>query len=161
MHRIAAVVMCLLIVLNAKGSVAQSSPIPITDCGYIISHPVNYVLQNGLVLAASVLGVGEGGNCLTISSSHVRIDMKGRTITVACPSLSSSSCPGELGLQAALDRFELKKAGRSRAGGAALLCAAGCDDWLAERSEFEVQVSDIGTSRRQLAVRSVSTRSGT
>ena len=88
-----AVAFCL-IVLSTRGLAAQNTPIPISDCENI-TQPGNYVLANDLVLTASVLDVGQGGNCLVISSSHVKINLSGHTITVACPPFSS--CPAELG----------------------------------------------------------------
>jgi hypothetical protein len=90
-----AVAFCLIVV-NARGVAAQNSPIPISDCENI-TEPGSYVLENDLVLTSSVQNVGQGGNCLVISSSHVKINLSGRTITVACPPFSPSTCPAELG----------------------------------------------------------------
>jgi hypothetical protein len=101
MRRVAiscAVALCLLMVSTrgfaARKFAAQNPPIPIADCE-TITQPGNYVLANDLVLTASVLGVGQGGNCLVISSSHVKIDLNARKITVACPPFNV--CPEELG----------------------------------------------------------------
>jgi hypothetical protein len=91
----AAVAFCL-IAASTSGLAAQNSPIPISDCENI-TQPGDYVLANDLVLTASVLNAGQGGNCLVISSSHVKINLSGRTITVACPPFSLSDCPAELG----------------------------------------------------------------
>ena len=91
---ISGAVALFLIVVNARGFAAQNSPIPILDCENI-TQPGSYVLENDLVLTASVNSVGQGGNCLVISSPHVKIDLSGRTITVACPPFST--CPVEFG----------------------------------------------------------------
>ena len=96
MPRVAAVIALLLIVLSSMGSVALCSAVPITDCENI-AEPGSYFLKNDLVLAASTPTYGAGGNCLVVSSSHVTIDLSGRTISVACPPLFPSACPSEFG----------------------------------------------------------------
>ena len=60
------------------------SPIPLTNCETITKRG-NYVLENDLVLTLIYSG-GQGGtgNCLVIDSSHVNVDLNGRTITTAC-----------------------------------------------------------------------------
>lgn len=80
---------------DAHGLAARQSPIPISDCEDI-TQPGNYALTNDLVLTADGQDYGGGGNCLVISSSHVRIDLGGWTISIACP--PSSSCPSEYGV---------------------------------------------------------------
>lgn len=92
---VAVVVGFFLVVLNSKGFAAQDPPVPVSDCESI-THPGNYVLANDLVLAATEQHFGQGGNCLVISASHVKIDMSGWTITVACPPFSY--CPPEDGV---------------------------------------------------------------
>jgi hypothetical protein len=78
---------------NSKGFAAprvpaQSSPIPITECGDI-AQPGNYALQNDLVLAV-YSNPPVGGDCLTVSASHVNINMQGFAITASCPNFP---CP--------------------------------------------------------------------
>ena len=83
-----------LIVLNANGSPARCSTIPISECE-AIAQPGNYVLINDLVLTATAPGYGAGGNCLVVKSSHVNIDLGGWAITVVCPPFSP--CASEYG----------------------------------------------------------------
>jgi hypothetical protein len=85
---LAAVVAIFLVVLDANAFAARrrfaakGSPNPITQCGEI-TQPGNYVLGNDLALA--VFNPPAGGDCLTISASHVNIDMNGFAITASCP----------------------------------------------------------------------------
>lgn len=96
MPRIAAVIALFLILANSNGSVALCSAIPITDCE-TIARSGSYVLENDLVLAASTPSIGAGGNCLVVSSSHVKIDLGAHTIRVGCPPIFPSACPPEFG----------------------------------------------------------------
>jgi hypothetical protein len=63
--------------------------IPLTDCETITQRG-NYILENDLVLT---LGQGNG-NCLVINSSHVNVNLNGRSITIDCP---AGCYPGEVG----------------------------------------------------------------
>ena len=96
MPRIAAIIALFLILLNFNGSVALGAAVPITDCE-TITQQGSYVLENDLILAASTPSMGAGGNCLVVTSSHVKIDLGGHTISVGCPPLFPSACPSEFG----------------------------------------------------------------
>src|ERR1700730_1479501 len=74
---------------------AKQTPTPITDC-QTINEAGDYVLSNDLVLDAVNQHEGAGGDCLTIKSSHVNIDMQGWTIMVVCPPLPF--CPRDFGV---------------------------------------------------------------
>jgi hypothetical protein len=63
---------------------AVKAPTSITDC-QTINKAGNYVLSNDLVLDAVNQHEGAGGDCLTVKSSHVNVDMQGWTIMVVCP----------------------------------------------------------------------------
>ena len=79
-----------LVVLSTNGF--AKPPIPLTKCE-TITRRGNYILANDLVLT---LNTGGGnGNCLVINSSHVNVDLNGRTITTACvlPGGSPFICP--------------------------------------------------------------------
>lgn len=80
---------------DARAFAAQGSSIPISDCEDI-TQSGNYVLTNDLVLTASEQNYGARGNCLVVSSSHVKIDLGGWTISIACPPFSY--CPSEYGV---------------------------------------------------------------
>ncbi len=98
---ISTAVALFLMMMNTQGFAAQHpfaaqpSPIPISDCEDI-TQPGNYALTNDLVLTAERQEYGGGGDCLVISSSDVRIDLAGWTISIACPPFSS--CPSEYGV---------------------------------------------------------------
>jgi hypothetical protein len=81
-----------LLLLNTNGF--AKPPIPLTDCE-TITHRGNYILENDLVLPLIYSG-GQGGigNCLVISSPHVKIDLNGLTITTACVLPDGLPCPG-------------------------------------------------------------------
>jgi hypothetical protein len=83
---VVAVFVLLALSVLRTNAFPQSSAAPIANCENI-TQPGDYVLTNNLVLTASHQGIGEGGDCLVISSSHVNIDLDGRTITIACPPL--------------------------------------------------------------------------
>src|SRR5271156_853351 len=84
----------LVIGLNANGFAAQKSAVPISECGEI-AQPGTYVLENDLMLPATEQGYGDGGTCLVITASHVKVDMDGHTIGLTCPPFSY--CPSEFG----------------------------------------------------------------
>ena len=84
---LAVTVAIFLVVLDAnvfagRRSKAKASPDPITQCGNI-TQAGYYVLGNDLELA--VYNPPAGGDCLTVSASHVTIDMNGFAITASCP----------------------------------------------------------------------------
>ncbi len=99
MHRVVVavvlVVVSFLVVPSAKGF-AQNSPTPISDCEDITQRG-NYVLTNDLMLTASGIGYGEGGDCLVISSSHVSINLDGWTMYVVCPEFFCPPVFGPIG----------------------------------------------------------------
>src|ERR1700722_5476326 len=68
---ISGAVALFLVVLSSNGF--AKPPIPLTDCETITKRG-NYVLENDLVTSPQE-------NCLVISSSHVNVDLNGRTIT--------------------------------------------------------------------------------
>ena len=71
-----------LIVLSTNGF--AKPPIPITDCETITTRG-NYSLESDLVLPLIYSGgQGGNGNCLVISSSHVNVNLNGKTITTSC-----------------------------------------------------------------------------
>jgi hypothetical protein len=73
-----------LMLITGVAARAQSA-VPITECENI-TEPGDYVLANDLVLTVSNPSSGGGGDCLTISSPHVNVNMAGWAITVSCPS---------------------------------------------------------------------------
>src|SRR5258708_8181604 len=98
MHRVVVavvLVVVLFLVPRAKGF-AQDSPTSISDCEDI-TQPANYFLTNDLVLSASRVGYGEGGDCLVISSSHLNINLGGWTMYVVCPPFFCSPALATIG----------------------------------------------------------------
>lgn len=96
---VSAAVALLLVVLCSRGSVAQG-PIPISYCE-TITQPGNYVFTNDVILDTSNYNYddfGEGGNCLTIDSAKVNINMNGWAIGIACPPFGYSYCPSAYGV---------------------------------------------------------------
>jgi Periplasmic copper-binding protein (NosD) len=83
-------------------------PIALTDCE-TISQRGNYILNNDLVLKVAP----NNNNCLIINSSHVNVDLNGRSIT--CVQIDGSPCKfgflGGIGIDIEADHVSIANGG--------------------------------------------------
>jgi hypothetical protein len=156
---ISAVVALFLIVLSTNGFAKPhkgfKSPIPLTNCETITQRG-NYVLENDLVLSLIYSGgQGGNGNCLVIDSSHVNVDLNGRTITTACVLPDGSPCPfffqGGIGIDIEADHVAIANGQVGEANGGFVYGVVGGSDHISATNlgittDIGIVLSDVSHS---------------